>query len=160
MLNPNGVNCTLYPEEIAALLDTGHVATVEHAELKDNSVHISPSEDAPSWLIEPLMKLYAQLNCVEVAYLGELRSQENPERRGLLIALAVAEQDAERAARASITIIQPHCKKHATTAVDLTTFSPSDESAFIRLNEAGLEPFYRRSWGLHINEGSVATSPQ
>jgi len=29
VLNPNGAACTLYPEEIAALLDRGQVATVE-----------------------------------------------------------------------------------------------------------------------------------
>lgn len=35
MLNPNGTSCTLYSEEIAALLDRGDVAIIDQVQLTE-----------------------------------------------------------------------------------------------------------------------------
>jgi hypothetical protein len=144
MLNPNGVNCTLYPEEIAALLDRGEVATIDKVKLDDNNLWIGAPDPAPAWLVEQLIDLYSTLPCVEAAHLAHIRSSNDARGEGFLIALCVPDIDAERAARATITAIQPHCERHG-TSVDLTTFAPGSTPSW--LTEAEVEAFYSRSWG-------------
>lgn len=141
MLNPNGISCTLYPEEIAALLERGEVAIVEHEEIPDQSLQVGRlSEPPPAWLIEVLITLYASLPRVEAAYLAETRWPGIPGKTGFLIALTVKPADAERAARATITTIQPQCAAHGMSTVDLTTFEPGAAPEW--LIELGIEPFY------------------
>lgn len=141
MLNPNGISCTLYPEEIAALLERGEVAIVEHEEIPDQSLQVgSLIRPPPTWFIEVLISLYTALPCVEAAYLAETRWPAIPGKSGFLIALAVNPADAERAARATITTIQPQCAAYGMCTVDLTTFEP--DAAPEWLIELGIEPFY------------------
>src|SRR3546814_15943837 len=85
-------------------------------------------EPSPTWLIDPLLALYAQLPCVESAYLVEMKAHDDPDpdHAGWLIALAVASANSERAVRATFTIIQSLCREHTMT-VDLTTFVISEE---------------------------------
>jgi hypothetical protein len=144
MLNPNGTNCTLYPEEIAALLDRGDMAIVEQIDIGEQHLYFDRPKEPSTWLIDPLISLYGQLVCVEAAYLAEVRSPMDVNQIGLLIALAVQTSDAERSARATITALQPHCHGKA-VSVDLTTFEPSKPPEW--LSEARVDPFYIRSWG-------------
>lgn len=144
MLNPNGTSCTLYPEEIAALLDLGEMAIVEQVQLTDAPPQVSQTEQAPVWLLNSLIALYTRLACVEAAYLAEICT---PDGSGFLIALAVGSVDAERAARATITALQTQCDNHAERSVDLTTFDPHNPPAW--LAELSIEPFYSRRPGKH-----------
>ena len=105
MLNPNGFNCTLYPEEIAALLDRGEVAVVAHKEVSGEQLSVGALARPADWLVAPLIDLLAQLPFVEMAYLAELRMAHEPDQAGLLVALAVPSEHAERAARAITTAI-------------------------------------------------------
>src|SRR3546814_10503095 len=53
MLNPNGTNCTLYPEEIAALLDRGEVAIVDKFTVPEPKLmDFREPEPSPTWRSE------------------------------------------------------------------------------------------------------------
>ena len=124
MLNPNDGGCVLYPEEIESLLRTGTVARVETTHLEnDLPFLISEQFDAPAWLVPCLVGLYARLPYVQSAYLLEVAAPQAPDNRSLLIALGVAPAHAERAARATITSIQPLCAR-SDLALDITTYDP------------------------------------
>lgn len=146
MLNPNETSCTLYPEEIASLLDRGEVAIVERIDTGGQQLWIGPASEPPAWLIDRLIALYARLGCVEAAYLTAIGTPD-PGRRGLLVAVAVTAKDAERAARATTTELQPHCQA-LQTVVDLTAFEPGELPDWLK--DVGLEPFYVRALGQRI----------
>ena len=141
MLNPNDGGCVLYPEEVDALLKTGAVARIETIHLDDDvSFLVSDQANPPFWLMPCLMGLYSQLSFVQVAYLLEVAPPHAPAERTLLIALGVAPEHAERAARASIIEIQPLCAQNDVT-LDITTFDPAKETpAYLR--QRGVERFY------------------
>src|SRR3546814_12481467 len=73
MPNPNGTNCTLYPQEIAPLLDRAEVAIVDqfnppHPKLMD----FREPAPSPPWLTHLLLALSPPLPCAPSAYLDEL----------------------------------------------------------------------------------------
>ena len=141
MLNPNDGGCVLYPEEIEALLVTGTVAHIETIRLEvDNPFIISEHANPPTWLLPLLLTVYAQLPMVKAAYLLEVAPPSKPEERTLLIALAVPPEHAERAARATITAVQPLCARTG-LALDLTTFDPAQGKPSY-LCHPGIERFY------------------
>lgn len=154
VLNPNGTSFTLYPEEIIALLDRGEVAIIEHAQPADSSLQVGALEQPPGWLLDSLVSLYVQLTCVEAAYVTEIQSTIEPDRRGLLVALAVAPKDAEQCSRATITALQSLCDAHESPSVDLTTFAPKYPPDW--LTELRVEPFYRRHWGERLSASTEA----
>lgn len=147
MLNPNSASCTLYPEEVAALLDHGEVAIVEKIDTGGQDLRIAPAGDQPSWLIDRLITLYASLDSIEAAYLGVIGSAERPEQQGLLVAVAVPTKDAERVARATTTELQGHCHT-LEIPVDFTAFEPGELPRW--LQEAGIAPFYVRDLGRRL----------
>ena len=149
MLNPNEVRCTLYPEEIAKLLDHGEMAIVERIDTDNQELWVGPVGEAPAWLIERLVVLYAGLDCVEAAYLACIGATKGSERRGLLVAIAVPKKNAERVARATTTELQLHCQA-LQVSVDLTAFEPGNPPPWIE--EGSFEPFYVRAMGERIGD--------
>lgn len=145
MLNPNAANCTLYPEEIAALLDEGVVAMVEKFSSDESAKAISTVECPPAWLLDRLHAVFANLPAVEAAYLAEFRPMDNLDQMTLVIVLAVSPVETERAARATITAIQAECEQRRCN-VDLTAFDPVYGPPLWITNE-GLEAFYQRQPG-------------
>lgn len=144
LLNPNDTpHCALYPEEIETLLDTGAVATVEAERIDQRQVWVGPPEPSPAWLSEALTALFPQLPFVESAYLVEFRSPEDVTQATLVIVLEVAAANAERAARATITAIQPQCQD-LKLVLDITVFAPITGLP-PWLADAGVGPFYARS---------------
>jgi len=141
MLNPNKTPCTLYPEEIAALLNHGEVAVMESEVLPERQILVSLPEPKPDWLIKPLISLYQTLEYVAAAYVVEVRLPEAPDRAILLVVLAVAKLESERAARASILTIQPLCNGRE-IAVDLTAFEPGSPPAWLAGSE--IKEFYSK----------------
>ena len=141
MLNPNKTPCTLYPEEIAALLDHGDVVVMESEVLPEVQILVGIPEPKPDWLNKPLVSLYQTLEYVSAAYVVEIRLPEAPERSTLLVALAVAKPNAERAARASIMTIQPLCSGRE-IALDLTAFEPGSPPAW--LTGSAIKEFYSK----------------
>lgn len=125
MLNPNDGGCVLHPEEVEALLSAGMVARIETIQLEnEHPIIISEQANPPAWLMPLLMSVYTRIAIVETAYLLEVAPAKKPEERTLLIALAVPPEHAERAARATITAVQPLCVRSG-LALDLTTFDPA-----------------------------------
>jgi hypothetical protein len=141
MLNPNDGGCVLYPEEVDALLRTGTVARIEKLRTEDEHAFlVSPHADPPTWLAPTLVALYTKLSYVEAAFLLEVTPAQAPAERTWLVALAVAPEHAERAARATITAVQPLCAQ-AEVALDITTFDPATgQPAY--LSQPGVERFY------------------
>ena len=125
MLNPNDGGCVLYPEEIAALLESGTVGHVETFQLEAEMPFVVMEQaNPPAWLMPTLMGLYEGLPFVEVAYLVEVAPPERPEQRAFLIAVGVEQAHAERVARATITLLQSIATK-AALPLDLTSFDPA-----------------------------------
>jgi len=149
MLNPNKTPCTLYPEEIAALLDHGDFAVMESEVLPERQILVAIPEAKPDWLIKPLVSLYQTLDYVDAAYVVEVRLPEAPDRSILLVVLAVAKPNAERAARASVMTMQPLCAGRE-IAVDLTTFEPGSPPAWIV--DTMIKEFYSK-----VTAGNVFT---
>ena len=143
MLNPNTAHCTLYPEEIAALLDHGAVAIVERIDTGELNLIIEPPSEIPGELIDCLLALYAGLACVEAAYVASIGMPDNA-RRGILVGVAVSSKDAERVARATTTALQAQSQVLQAT-VDLTAFEPGDLPDWIK--DIELKPIYERAWG-------------
>jgi hypothetical protein len=141
MLNPNQTPSTLYPEEIVALLDHGEVAVMESEVLPERQMLVAIPEPKPDWLIKPLVSLYQTLDYVDAAYVAEIRLPEAPDQRILLVVLAVAKPNSERAARASVMTMQPICAGRE-IAVDLTTFEPGSPPAWIV--DSKIKEFYSK----------------
>lgn len=147
MLNPNSASCTLYPEEIAALLDRGELAIVEKVDTGGQDLRIAPVREQPSWLIDRLIALYASLSSIEAAYLGAIGPADRPDQQGLLVAAAVPKKDAERVARATTTALQGQCHTLLVT-VDFTAFEPDELPQWLR--ETEITPFYLRDFGQRL----------
>jgi len=112
MLNPNDGGAVLYPEEIAALLDSGVLARVEKNE--HDGLQVRPAQAAPAWLVSTLTACLQSAAFVSAAYL--LETNPTPawtQRPGLLICLVAEPVFAERAARLVGCAIQPMCSAHA-----------------------------------------------
>lgn len=125
MLNPNDGGCVLYPEEVSGLLKSGTIARVEKLDLEAEAPFlVMDAAEPPTWLVSALIALYEGLPFVEVAYLLNVAPPEHPEQHTFLVAIGVAREHAERAARASITMLQSAAAK-ADIPLDLTSFDPA-----------------------------------
>jgi hypothetical protein len=157
MLDPNDNGCTLYPEEVEALLRTGQVAAIQPFTVEEkNAPLVGPSKDSPVWLIDALILSLAKLPFVQVAYLGGVfRRTEVPEQTGLLIVLGGEQAHAERAVHAVLTAIQPLAAKHEELPIDITHFDPT-ENVPDWITRVALQPFYEREWGarLYLDHGT------
>lgn len=145
MINPNDNRCTLYPEEVDALLRTGQIATIRPFTVEEkNAPLVGPPEDPPAWLIDALIPSLAKLPFVQVAYLGGVYSKtEVPEQTDLLIVLGGEQAHTERAVHAVLTAIQPLAATHDELPIDVTYFD-STENIPAWITRIALQPFYER----------------
>jgi hypothetical protein len=159
MLDPNDFGCTLYPEEVEALLRTGRVANIQTFTVQEETTpRIGPTQNHPAWLIDGLIPMLAKLPFVQAAYLaGIYNKADTPEQTGLIVALEGDAAHAERAAHAVATVVQPLGEAHGGPPIDLTHF---DRRAGIPrwITELALQPFYNRSWGARLHQGVVPSS--
>jgi hypothetical protein len=144
MLNPNEVSCTLFPEEVAALLDRDAVADLAPGAVAEgNEPQVSIPSDDLAWLTSRVASVVGALPEVREAYLLDARFPRSPDHLVRLIAISVTRASWERTARAVIVAIQKECERRQ-CSVDLTTFDPSsDPPAWIE--GLGADPFYRGS---------------
>jgi hypothetical protein len=141
MLNPNSGGGVLYPEEIAALLDRGVVATVERVEASMSEQGPGRAAELPDWLRDTLRTVYSQLPSVTEAYAVASATPSEPDR--LLILIGVKPTDAERAARASISAAQSLLRSSGfAKTVDLMVFDPQDAKPSALIGDTS--PFYQR----------------
>lgn len=82
MLDPNDVSMTLYPEEIAVLLDSGRAAPAPVA-FDGPSLELLPAEPRDAWLLDVLETALAPVNAVHRFHLVAARptgSNDAPDR--------------------------------------------------------------------------------
>ncbi|MEO7323224.1 MAG: SseB family protein [Dokdonella sp.] len=127
IVNPNDEHCTLYPEEITALLATGRVGKYE-TEVTTAGSHVVIAEPVspPGWLVKRLQTLYADLPYVEAAHLLYIAREGQPRNGVLTVVIVTTSALAERAVRATITALQEDCRR-ANLPMDVTV-APSDKT--------------------------------
>lgn len=160
MLDPNDCSCTLYPEEVEALLRTGRIATIQKFIVqKESAPRVGPSQNTPAWLIDKLIPVLAKLPFVQTAYLAGLYNNAYaPEQTGLVIALEGDKAYTERAIHAVATVVQPLCEAHNSLPLDLTHFD-AKVSIPSWVTELALQPFYDRSWGERLHQQPEHNAP-
>jgi hypothetical protein len=143
MLNPNDAYCVLYPEEIAALLETGIIPQVATEVIKtDRPVGFRMPISAPEWLQPYLAQAVSTLPYVQCAYLVETLMPHDPSNVTLLVVLGVEPSLADRAVRA-VSVAMQNRWQDMRTNVDMTAFDPADEPPDW-VTALGLAPIYRR----------------
>lgn len=147
-INPNDTWCTLYPEEISELLDTGNVARVRKFQFDENEARTIKLGKLPVPLIKALRKSLSKLSDVKVAYLAGIRWRQPDHPDSLLIVLGGSAHGAEREVRATVTMMQPIFER-LNQPVDMHHFNYADPTPdWIRA--LGLKPVYRRRAGASI----------
>ena len=158
MLDPNDCRCTLYPEEITALLTTGRVPQIQHFTIQENAEpSVGAPLDSPAWLIEALSSALSKLPFVNSAYLAGVYSKDAvPQQQGIVVALVGDPSCAERSVHAALAVVQPLCEQHSDYSIDMTHFDatgPLPEWIVM----LGLQPFYDRSWGARLHDDNQTT---
>lgn len=128
MLDPNEVGMTLYPEEVAALLDEG-VATVAPIAFDGPGVELFPAHLRYAWLMDVLERALAPVESVDRFHLAAARPKGgtgDPDR--LLVIVAVPDAFAERTARA-IAVALEGMRQTPDLPIDLSTYSADPQRA-------------------------------
>lgn len=145
MLNPNDGGAVLYPEEIESLLTHGTIVKLKKDPWIGGPLWFGSPDRPPSWLIPVLIRTLERQSSVMWAYLIQTAPEANPEAISLLIVLGVAPSQAERAARACLTSMQPEIQRSLPdVAIDLTMFDP-DQALPDFVVGSGVKPFYQRN---------------
>ena len=151
MMDPNDWSCTLYPEEVEALLRTGRVATIETFVVKEKAEPlVGPPQGHPARLIDELTRTLATLPFIQTAYLaGVYNRTDVPEQTGFILALGGDPKQAERATHAIATALQLTCTGHSNLPVDVGYFDiRGDAPSWV--TGLGLQSFYDRRWGARL----------
>jgi len=89
MLNPNDTSCTLYPEEIAALLETGTLASFANIHTGDSGdATVYVPEMVPEGLKQSLRTFLSTVPIVERSYVAGIKWPGPPPSQSLLVILA------------------------------------------------------------------------
>lgn len=127
MLDPNDVGLTLYPEEVAALLDEGRAARAPVA-FDGPAVELLPAHvQRDGWLLDLLVAALEPIDAVRRIHLAAARLAgcDGPPDR-LLVIVATPTETVERAARA-IAIAVEGASRVPWLPIDLASYEP-DES--------------------------------
>ena len=100
MINPNDVRCTLYPEEISALLANGTIAPIWKDEVREGEARYFKLAKVPSTLAKAMKKALPDIRGVELAYVVGLKWQAADRPDSLLIVLGGHPDRADREVRA------------------------------------------------------------
>lgn len=140
MLDPNDVSCTIYPEEVAALLGKRCMPIVQrHAAGGPMTVRAARVDDG--WIGKAAVRAVIPLSVVAEVFVVEVVREEPARRHGLLIVLAVDEAHSERAVRA-VGVELVACPQTPRLPVDVTTFPPGERPQW--LSGTGAAPLWSR----------------
>lgn len=143
MINPNSASCTLYPEEVRALLDSGTIATFNKIDTGSMlGAQCYAPDSIPRTLLSALAKILPTVSFVECAYVMGLRSAT--QKRGFVVTLMVDKNQGERAVRAVLTGILSTLKE-SDIPIDVT-FSDTSEPVPKHVADLKLKPVYERVW--------------
>ena len=126
MLDPNDVSMTLYPEEIAALLDEGRAALAPTPFDGPALELLAPEPLRDAWLMDVLATGLASIETVQAVHLAAARPAgvEGAADR-LLVILEVPRRDVERAARAMAVAIEA-APGVPWLPIDLASYEPGE----------------------------------
>jgi hypothetical protein len=120
-LDPNDFCCTLYPEDMKALLTAGRLARIQHFTVQAGSEPlVGPPQDSPSWFIDGLIILLAKLPFVQTAHLAAIYARkEAPEQIGFILAIGNrAPGQTERTTHAIANGLQNLCEHRDCLPID------------------------------------------
>lgn len=142
MLNPNDTSCTLYPEEIAALLKTGTVASFSKIDTGDTAnAAIYAPDTVPEWLKEALQEFLPSVPVIERAYVAGIQWAGPTPSQSWAVILACEPDQGERAVRAVLSGMW-HQIEQSDVPVDVTCRGADKGSDYV--SELGLQPIYER----------------
>lgn len=142
MLNPNDTSCTLYPEEIAALLETGTLASFANIHTGDSGgAAVYVPEAVPERLKQALRAFLPTVPVIERAYVAGIRWSGPPPSQSLLVILACPPNQGERAVRAVLSGILRKIEE-SEVPIDITYAGADHEPDYVA--DLGLEPVYER----------------
>lgn len=148
MINPNDVRCTLYPEEIDALLANGTIAPIQKDYFEEGQTRCFKLRNVPSTLVKAMKKSLPKLHSVEVAYVAGLRWQAADRPDSLMIALGGRADREDRDVRAAAIAIQ-RVVQQLNQPVDIVHFD-SSQAKPAWINRLGLKPVYQRRLGVSV----------
>lgn len=126
MLDPNEIDCLLYPEEIALFLKQSPVvsATTWQATADRKLKSAKPADDVPQPIVHALKEMALSLPFVDKMYLSYFHWHRQ-EQKCLVIACVAAPTEDEHAVRALVAALQPHTNKFR-CPIDIATLKPCD----------------------------------
>lgn len=128
MLDPNDVGMTLYPEEVASLLDAGEAAIAPVA-ADGPDLELQSPEPGDAWLMDLVAASVAPIAEVERVHLAAARPKGSTgEADRLLVIAAVPPAWGERASRAIATALFKSGRPPR-LPVDLATYVPGETPA-------------------------------
>jgi hypothetical protein len=128
MLDPNDVGMTLYPEEVATLLDAGEAAIAPVA-AEGPDLELQAPNPGDAWLMDVIASAIEPIAAVTRVHLAAARPKGSKgEADRLLVIAAVPPAWGERASRAIATAIFKSGRPPR-LAVDLATYEPGDALA-------------------------------
>ena len=142
MINPNDIRCTLYPEEIDALLANGIIVPIQKDHFEEGQTRCFKLRKVPSTLVKAMKKAFPKIHGVEVAYVAGLRWQAADRPDSLMVALGGCADREDREARAAATALQRVIQK-LNQPVDIVHFD-SSQTKPAWIDHLGLKPVYRR----------------
>lgn len=151
MINPNDVRCTLYPEEIDALLANGTIAPIQKARFEEGQTKCFKLRKVPPALVKAMKRSLPKIYSVEVAYVAGLRWRAADQPDSLIIALGGCADREDRDARATAIALQ-RVVQQLDQPVDIVHFD-SSQAKPAWINRLGLKPVYQR------RPGALVSSP-
>lgn len=142
MLNPNDWKCTLFPEEIAQLLDRGTLPPIQRFQVEhEGDINVYRLSVVPPAVRKAVKKALSTIPGVAVAYIVGTRWKSG-QPDGLMVAVGGHDPSGERAARAISSAMQLSPAR-IDRGVDVTYFNPR-ESEPPWIKGLRLRPVYRR----------------
>lgn len=143
MLNPNDRKCTLFPEEIAQLLDHGTLPPIERFRIdSDGDAHVYRLEGVPRAIQKVVRKALSGISSAEVAYVAGAKWKSG-QPDGVIVAVGGGAPNGEHVARAISSALQLS-PEPIYTAVNVTYFDPkASEPPWIK--NLRIPAIYRRA---------------
>ena len=142
MLDPNDVSCTLYPEEIVALLRSGCVPIVQRHDAGDPTV-VRAARPEDAWIGEAAVRAALSFKAISEVYLLEVAREEPQRTSGLLVVLAVSQLYSEQAVRA-VGVALVACPQVPRLPVDVTVYDSDEPPEWLVASHIG--PLWHRGY--------------
>ena len=141
MLDPNDTSCTLYPEEIAALLDDG-IALPAPVKASSGRAELGPADASYAWLGDLAVAAVEPIDPVCAVWLARRVDVPLGPPPTMVVILSVPPAHEERAIRALGLAFSARLRDTGLT-VDATTVDPRDKQPCP--TDFGIQPYWSRT---------------